>query len=87
MKYSILVLCAHGARCPELYYRDGKTWNRRHGSAGFACRIPTSLGIKQLKRYRYPSKADAENAAKTSASCSTSPGLTRSSAPRSVTRS
>jgi integrase len=65
MKYSILVLCAHGARCPELYYRDGKTWNRRHGSAGFACRIPTSLGIKQLKRYGYPSKADAEDAAKT----------------------
>jgi integrase len=65
MKYSILVLCAHGAKCPELYYKDGKTWNRRHGSAGFACRIPTSLGIKQIKRYGYPSKADAEGAAKT----------------------
>ena len=65
MKYSILVRCTHGTKCPELYYRDGKTWNRRHGSAGFACRIPTSLGSKQLKRYGYPSKADAEDAAKT----------------------
>src|SRR5579859_6088984 len=65
MKYSILVRCAHGATCPELYNRDGKTWNRRHGSAGFACRIPTSQGVRLIKRFGYLSKADAEKAAET----------------------
>jgi integrase len=65
MRYSLLVRCAHGAKCPELYYKDGKTWNRRHGSAGFACRIPTTQGVRLIKRFGYLSKGDAEEAAKT----------------------
>ncbi len=67
MKYSTPVLCAHGAQCPKLHRPDG-TWNPRHGSAGWAARIPTSGGTKLVKRYGYPSKTaagtDAEHAGK-----------------------
>lgn len=63
-RYSIHVLCScsSGQRCPKLWRKDG-TWNARHGSAGYAIRIPTSAGVKSVKRYGYPSKALAEAAA------------------------
>jgi integrase len=71
MKYSTHVLCACrgpdgkplGQKCPDLWRKDG-SWNSRHGSAGWAARIPTSAGTKAIKRYGYPSKAAAEQAAK-----------------------
>jgi hypothetical protein len=47
----------------DLYRADGKTWNSRHGSAGFACRIPASTGTRQLHRSGYPSKTEAKDAA------------------------
>lgn len=62
LAYSVRVLCAHGQKCPELWRRDG-SWNSRHGSAGWAARIPTSVGVRQVKRYGYPSKATARAAA------------------------
>ena len=62
LAYSIRVLCAHGQECPELWRRDG-SWNSRHGSAGWAARVPTSNGVRQVKRYGYPSKAAAKAAA------------------------
>jgi hypothetical protein len=63
MKYSTHYRCQHGSKCPKLWRADGVTWNPRHGSAGFATRIPTSDGIKPLKRFGYPSKAEAKSAA------------------------
>jgi integrase len=70
MKYSTHILCACrgpdgkslGQKCPDLWRRDG-SWNSRHGSAGWAARIPTSAGTKLVKRYGYPSKKAAETAA------------------------
>ena len=70
MKYSTHVLCACrgpdgkplGQKCPDLWRKDG-SWNSRHGSAGFAARIPTSAGTKAVKRYGYPGKKDADAAA------------------------
>ena len=49
MKYSIHVRCPHGAGCPDLWRKDG-TWRSSHGSAGFACRLPTSAGVKANAR-------------------------------------
>jgi len=63
MRYSIHVWCPYGAECPKLHRAD-KSWNPRHGSAGFACRIPASTGTRALKRFGYKSKSDAEEAAK-----------------------
>ncbi|HEX9519659.1 MAG TPA: hypothetical protein VF940_26215 [Streptosporangiaceae bacterium] len=63
MKFSIHVRCPHAAQCPELWRSDGKTWNSRHGSAGFALRLPTSHGVKLFKRYGFESKAEARKAA------------------------
>jgi integrase len=62
--YSTHVRCAcpQGQKCPELWRKDG-SWNARHGSAGFACRIPTSGGTKLVKRFGYASKAEAKAAA------------------------
>lgn len=54
-----------GQRCPQLWRRDGKTWTGRHGSAGFTMRIPTSAGIKLLRRSGYESKDAARDAALT----------------------
>ena len=70
MKYSTHVLCACrgpdgkplGQKCPDLWRKDG-SWNPRHGSAGWAARIPTSAGTKATKRYGYASKAGAAAAA------------------------
>ena len=75
LAYSIRVLCACrdeetgkplGQACPQLWRKDGRTWNNSHGSAGWAARVPTSAGVKQVKRYGYESKAgsrkDAEHA-------------------------
>ncbi len=42
--------------------RDG-TWRSSHGSAGFACRLPTSAGVRPFKRYGFESKAKAREAA------------------------
>ncbi len=69
-KFSVHVRCScagpdgkpAGHDCPKLWRRDG-SWNSRHGSAGYACRIPTSAGIRLIKRFGYHSKADAEAAA------------------------
>jgi integrase len=76
MKYSTHPLCRcvdpatgrpYGQKCPQLYRKDG-SWNSRHGSMGWAARVPTTSGIKAVKRYGYPSKAaasaDAEHAGK-----------------------
>jgi hypothetical protein len=62
--YSIHVRCAcpEGKRCVELWRKDG-SWNSRHGSAGYACRIPTSTGTRLLKRFGYASKTEAKDAA------------------------
>ncbi len=62
MKYSIHERCPHGQECPQLHRKDG-SWNSRHGSAGFACRIPTSTGTRLVKRFGYASKAEAKAAA------------------------
>jgi integrase len=62
VRYSIHERCPHGQQCPHLHRKDG-SWNSRHGSAGFAARIPTSAGTKAVKRYGYPSKAEAKAAA------------------------
>ncbi|MDQ2874602.1 MAG: site-specific integrase [Actinomycetota bacterium] len=67
MKYSIHVRCSctrpdgkpAGQDCPRLWRKDG-SWNARHGSAGFACRVATSAGVKPVKRYGFESKAAAE---------------------------
>jgi integrase len=62
--YSIHVRCAcpEGQACAKLWRKDS-SWNARHGSAGFACRIPTSGGTKLVKRFGYGSKAEATAAA------------------------
>ena len=39
------------------------TWNARHGSCGFATRIPTSDGIKPFKRFGYQSRTTSREAA------------------------
>jgi len=49
-------------KCPDLWRKDG-SWNSRHGSAGFAARIPTSGGTRLVRRGGYPSKAAAKAAA------------------------
>jgi integrase len=69
-KYSDHVRCACkgpdgkllGQDCPQLWRKDG-SWNTRHGSAGFAGRVPTSEGVKQLKKFGYPSRKAAHDAA------------------------
>ena len=69
--YSDLVRCGCkgpdgkqlGRSCPQLWRKDG-AWNTRHGSAGFTGRIDTSAGTKQLRRFGYPSKKTAEEAAR-----------------------
>jgi integrase len=67
MKYSTHPLCRCtdegtgkplGQKCPKLHRPDG-SWNPRHGSMGWAARIPTSGGTKAVKRYGYDSKAAA----------------------------
>src|SRR5271157_673899 len=62
--YSIHVLCSCGLgqKCPDLWRKDG-SWNSRHGSAGWAARIPTTEGTRLVKRYGYDSKKDAAAAA------------------------
>jgi len=69
-KYSVHVRCACkdpdgrliGQGCPQLWRKDG-SWNNRHGSAGFAGRVPSSAGTKQFKKFGYPSKKAAQVAA------------------------
>jgi integrase len=51
-----------GQACPKLWRRDG-TWNSKHGSAGFATRIPTASGVRLFKRFGFDSKGDAKAAA------------------------
>jgi hypothetical protein len=51
-----------GRLCPQLWRKDA-AWNTRHGAAGFIGRIGTSAGVKQLKRFGYPSREAAEEAA------------------------
>ena len=65
--YAVLVRCGCrgpdgkqlGQECPKLWRKDG-LWNSRHGSAGFATRIPTGTGTRLLKRFGYASKDKAE---------------------------
>jgi integrase len=64
--YSTHVRCPdpEGQKCTRLWRSDGTTWNNRHGSAGWAARIPIPGGVKLVKRFGYPSKAAAEAAAR-----------------------
>jgi hypothetical protein len=62
LKFSVHVRCPHGAQCPDLWRKD-KTWRSSHGSAGFALRLPTSAGGRPIKRFGYPSKTAARDAA------------------------
>ncbi len=70
MKHSTHVRCACrgpdgkllGQACPRLWRRDG-SWTGRHGSAGWAARIPTSAGTKLVKRYGYSSVTAAGDGA------------------------
>ena len=71
MKYSTHPLCGctdpdtgkpFGQRCPKLHRPNG-SWNPRHGSMGWAARVPTTDGTKLIKRYGYASKTDAAAAA------------------------
>jgi integrase len=71
VKYSTHVRCACtgedgkalGQACPRLWRKDG-SWNSRHGSSGFAVRIPTSEGMKLIKRFGYASGAATHTAAR-----------------------
>lgn len=92
MKYSTHPLCGctdpdtgkpYGQKCPKLHRADG-SWNSRHGSMGWAARIPTTSGTKAVKRYGYASKAKAKAQPSRSASCSTWPP-TMSPGARAVT--
>ena len=68
--YAVLVRCGcrgpdgkqFGQACPKLWRKDG-TWNPKHGSAGFATRVPVTGGVQQVKRFGSASKADAKDAA------------------------
>jgi integrase len=62
--YSTHVRCPdpQGQECPKLWRADG-SWNSRHGSAGWAARIPTSRGTKLVRRFGYGSMAAARQAA------------------------
>jgi len=70
MRYSVHYRCPCtgpdgkllGQDCPKLWRKDG-SWNSRHGSAGYAARIPTSTGTRLVKRFGYTSTADAHSAA------------------------
>jgi integrase len=63
--YSTHVRCAdpEGQQCPKLWRRDG-SWNSRHGSAGWAARVPTSGGTRLVRKFGYGSMADAHTAAR-----------------------
>jgi hypothetical protein len=71
VKYSTHVRCACmgedgkalGQACPRLWRKDG-SWNSRHGSSGFAVRIPTSEGTKLVRRFGYTSGAATDAAAR-----------------------
>jgi integrase len=54
---------ALGQACPRLWRKDG-SWNSRHGSSGFAVRIPTSEGTKLVRRFGYTSGAATDAAAR-----------------------
>ena len=64
MKYSTHLMChcrgedgrLLGQKCPQLRRQDGSP-NFRHASGGWAMRLPTTKGIKQVKRYGYTSMA------------------------------
>jgi integrase len=45
-------------------FRKDAAWNSRHGSAGWAARLPTSTGTRLVKRFGYTSKAAAEAGAR-----------------------
>jgi integrase len=64
LRYSVQYRCPdpEGQACPKLYRKD-ESWNSRHGSVGWAARIPTSGGTKLVKRFGYTSTADARKAA------------------------
>jgi integrase len=62
MRYSIHERCQHGQECLQLHRKDG-SWNSRHGSAGWAARIPTGTGTRLVKRFGYTSKTAAAQAA------------------------
>jgi len=54
--------CPEGQKCPQLWRKDG-SWNTRHGSAGWAARIPTSKGTRLVRRIGYASRKAAGEAA------------------------
>jgi hypothetical protein len=51
-----------GSKCPKLYRPNG-TWNPRHGTMGWAARIPATGGTRLVRRYGYPSGKTAGQAA------------------------
>ncbi len=51
-----------GQTCPQLWRKDG-SWNSRHGSAGFAGRVPTSDGHEAAQEVRLREQDQAEEAA------------------------
>ncbi len=75
--YSISVRCGctdEGGRqlrqkCPDLWRKDG-SWNSRHGSAGFAARIPTSDGTRLVRRGGYRARPPRRPPPSTRANCS-----------------
>jgi len=87
MKFSTHVRCPcpQGQACPRLWRRDGKTWNNRHGSAGWAARIPTSSGTRLVRKFGYGSMAAADQAGHQAGNCSRWQDPTRGCAPRSAT--
>ena len=71
MKYSTHLMChcrgedgrLLGQKCPQLWRKDGSP-NFRHASGGWAMRLPTTKGTKQVKRFGYTSMAGIDAGAR-----------------------
>ena len=48
---------------PELERTCPKLTRRHHGTVGFDTRIPTSSGVRELRRFGFTTKGDADKAA------------------------
>ena len=63
MSTHVRCACLKGQDCPKLWRKDG-SWNSRHGTAGWARRLPTSEGTKLVRQFGYSSTAGAKAAEK-----------------------